>query len=156
MSPSQSITFIGVALDAATMRAHSSPQRVDDILRSLPLFRGDWRLPYILFLCLLGKVIAALAVVPLGLLSLRPFSEVDEQPRLVPQAQGGRGATVFAFSLYPCGGREHTCQGVSPLAWFHPVGRWSRQTPALQSSVAEQDCSGKWSAQDLIEQVNLT
>jgi len=33
-----SITFIGVALDAATVRACPSLKRVDGILRSLPLF----------------------------------------------------------------------------------------------------------------------
>jgi len=35
--PSQSITFIGVALDAATKRACPSLKRVDGILRSIPL-----------------------------------------------------------------------------------------------------------------------
>lgn len=70
LNPSQSITFIGMALDTVTMRACPSLQRVDDILHHLHIFQGGRSLPHILFLRLLGKLAAASAVVPLGLLSL--------------------------------------------------------------------------------------
>ncbi|CAL8395499.1 unnamed protein product [Boreogadus saida] len=53
------------------MKACPSPQRVDDILRLLLLFREGRLLRYVEFLRLLGT--AAATVVPLGLLSLRPL-----------------------------------------------------------------------------------
>jgi len=38
LNPSQSLTFIGVALDIVTMRDCPSAQRMDNILHLLPLF----------------------------------------------------------------------------------------------------------------------
>ncbi|CAJ1073176.1 uncharacterized protein LOC121624267 [Xyrichtys novacula] len=55
------------------MKACPSPCRVDDILDLLLLFRGGRRLPLLTFLRLLGKLTSVAAVVPLGLLSLRPL-----------------------------------------------------------------------------------
>ena len=71
--PSQSTLFLGMTLDAITMKACPSPRRVDDILRLLLLFREDRCLRYVLYMRLLGKLTAAATVVPLGLLSLRPL-----------------------------------------------------------------------------------
>ena len=73
MDPSQRVTYLGLVLDSVAMKAYLSPRRVNDILRLLPLFRAGRRLLFILFLQLLGKLAAASAVVPLGLLSLRPL-----------------------------------------------------------------------------------
>lgn len=70
LSPSQKRTFIGVALDTVTMSPCPSPQRVDNILHSLSSFLGDRRVPYILFLQLLGKLAAA---------SATPSAEMAEQ-----------------------------------------------------------------------------
>ncbi|CAL8387734.1 unnamed protein product [Boreogadus saida] len=67
-----------------TMKACPSPQRVDGILRLLLLFREGRLLRYVEFLRLLGKLMAAATVVPLGLLSLRPLQRKD----LLSQLQG--------------------------------------------------------------------
>jgi len=55
------------------MRAYLTPRSVDDISHHLPIFRLGKRVPYIQFLRLLGRLTATSAVVPLGLLSLRPM-----------------------------------------------------------------------------------
>ncbi|XP_020780058.2 uncharacterized protein LOC110159790 [Boleophthalmus pectinirostris] len=71
--PSQVTTFLGMVLDSRAMTARPSPKRIRDILDMLPEFQCGMSLPYIKFLSLLGKLTAASAVVPLGLLSLRPL-----------------------------------------------------------------------------------
>ncbi|XP_033996783.1 uncharacterized protein LOC117491055 [Trematomus bernacchii] len=71
--PSQRVTYLGLVLDSVAMRACLTPRRVDDISHLLPLFRLGKNVPYIQFLRLLGRLTAASAVVPLGLLSLRPM-----------------------------------------------------------------------------------
>ncbi|KAK1874763.1 DNA gyrase subunit A [Dissostichus eleginoides] len=55
------------------MKVYLSPRRVDDIFHLLPIFSLGKMVPYIQFLRLLGGLTAASAVVPLGLLSLRPM-----------------------------------------------------------------------------------
>ncbi|KAJ8381275.1 hypothetical protein SKAU_G00020530 [Synaphobranchus kaupii] len=54
------------------MRAAPLPQRVDGILL-LRLFKRNNLLTYKFYLRLMGMLAAAAAVIPLGLLSLRPF-----------------------------------------------------------------------------------
>ncbi|CAL9683630.1 unnamed protein product [Knipowitschia caucasica] len=71
--PSQQALFLGMALDSLSMSARPSPRRVGDIRALLPGFRRGRSLPYLAFLRLLGMLIAASSVVPLGLLSLRPL-----------------------------------------------------------------------------------
>jgi len=90
----RSLTLICVALDTGTTRACPSAQSVDSILHLLLLFRGGRALPNILFLCLLGKMTATSAVVPLGL--LLPPAKMAERPfgRQVAQVQEGQGVTA--------------------------------------------------------------
>jgi len=73
LDPSQQVTYLGMVLDSVAMRAYLSPRCVDDIFHLLPIFRLGKMVPYIQFLRLLGGLKAASAVVPLGLLSLRPM-----------------------------------------------------------------------------------
>ena len=71
--PSQVTTFLGVVLDTRTMFARPSDSRVVDILALLRRFRLGRRLPYVVFLQLLGKLTSISRLLPLGLLHLRPF-----------------------------------------------------------------------------------
>lgn len=73
LAPSQLTTFLGMVLDSRSMTACPSPRRVQDILSMLPQFQHGRTLPYVLYLRLLGKLVAASTVVSLGLLTLRPF-----------------------------------------------------------------------------------
>lgn len=73
LTPSRATTFIGVSLDTTTMLARPSPSRVHDILLLLMQFRLGRLLPYVTYLRLLGKLTSIWQVVPLGLLTLRPF-----------------------------------------------------------------------------------
>ena len=107
--PSRTTTFIGIVLNTVTMTAWPSPHWVDDILRLLSLFReGRW-LPFVTFLRLMGKLTFISAVVPLGLLSLRPLQRwvnsfhLDAQ-RQTLDAQGVTGVS----SPWPQGGTGPT------------------------------------------------
>ncbi|XP_068583377.1 LOW QUALITY PROTEIN: uncharacterized protein [Cebidichthys violaceus] len=160
LTPSQSITFIGVALDAATMRACPSPQRVDDILHSLSSFRGGRRLPYILFLRLLGKLTAASAVVPLGLLSLRPLQRWLNSLHLDAKWHRHRAIVVgkqCLLALSPWRERAYLTNGV-PMGSV-PFRREVVTTDACLSGWGavwqNRTARGQWSAQDRMEHVNV-
>lgn len=71
--PSQVTAFLGIVLDSRVMTACPSQKRIRDILDLLPLFRRGRAPAYLLYLRLLGMLVAAATVVPLGLLSLRPM-----------------------------------------------------------------------------------
>lgn len=71
--PTQWAAYLGLVLDSVVMRAYLSERRVDDILQLLLLFRRGKRLPFVMFLWLLGKLTAASTAIPSGLLSLRPL-----------------------------------------------------------------------------------
>ncbi|XP_032403374.1 uncharacterized protein LOC116709131 [Xiphophorus hellerii] len=73
LTPSQETVFLGIAMDSISMAACPSPQRVDSILSMLPEFGRGMAPPLVRYLRLLGMLTAASAVVPLGLLSLRPL-----------------------------------------------------------------------------------
>nr|XP_061814201.1 uncharacterized protein LOC133604909 [Nerophis lumbriciformis] len=71
--PSQQATFLGVSLDSVTMLARPSSRRVEAALRLLSHFPVGQVRPYLTFLRLLGVLTSLTAVVPLGLLFLRPL-----------------------------------------------------------------------------------
>nr|XP_061795427.1 uncharacterized protein LOC133586985 [Nerophis lumbriciformis] len=71
--PSQQATFLGVSLDSVAMLARPSSRRVEAALRLLSHFPVGQVRPYLTFLRLLGVLTSLTAVVPLGLLFLRPL-----------------------------------------------------------------------------------
>ncbi|XP_057685683.1 uncharacterized protein LOC130911993 [Corythoichthys intestinalis] len=71
--PSQQATFLGVSLDSVAMLARPSSRRVEAALRLLSHFSVGQVRPYLTFLRLLGVLTSLTAVVPLGLLFLRPL-----------------------------------------------------------------------------------
>ncbi|XP_034001039.1 uncharacterized protein LOC117494304 [Trematomus bernacchii] len=136
LNPSQSLTFIGVALDTVTMRACPSAQRLDDILQLLPLFKRGRSLAYILFLRLLGKLTAASTVVPLGLLSLRPLERWLNGLHLDPKLHRHRKI------------RRDRYDGCQPLGM--PASR-----DASLSGWGAVWQNRTWSAQDCTEHINV-
>ena len=88
--PSQDVVFIGIAINSVTMRARPSPRRVGDILGLVPRVRGGAGLTYGLLLRLLGMLIAASTLVPLGLLALRPLQVWVNTLGLDPERHLGR------------------------------------------------------------------
>ncbi|XP_056269652.1 uncharacterized protein LOC130193228 [Pseudoliparis swirei] len=160
LPPSQSITFISIALDSAAMRARPSRQRVDDILRNLTLFRGGRRLPYILFLRLLGKLTAASAVIPLGLLSLRPLQRWLNSLHLEVTCHRHRRVEVSQQclrALSPWRERAYLSGGV-PMGMV-PSRREVVTTDASLSGWGavwqNRTAQGQWSAQDHTEHINV-
>ncbi|KAL7385096.1 hypothetical protein ABVT39_015405 [Epinephelus coioides] len=92
--PTQRAAYLGLVLDSVAMRAYLSERRVDDILRLLPLFRRGKRLPFVMYLRLLGKLTAASTAIPSGLLSLRPLQMWLNGFRLYPKLHRRRLITV--------------------------------------------------------------
>ena len=113
--PRQDVVFIGMAIDSVTMRVRPSPRRVDDIVGLVSQFRGRSSVTYGLLLRLLGMLIAASALVPLGLLSLRPLQVWSNALGLDPERHSRRLVKISAQCrrwLEPWGRRQHLCQGV--------------------------------------------
>lgn len=99
LTPSQRVTFIGIALDSVVTRASTSPQMVSDILS---LVCHDWRgtqLRFGIFLRLLGKLTATSSVQPLGFLSLRMLQVWINGLGLDPKMNQGRMVVVSSRYL---------------------------------------------------------
>lgn len=71
LSPTHSITFIGVTIDSSTVRASLS--RMTDILNILAQFCLGVSLQYGMLLRLIGMLTSATSLIPLRLLHLRPL-----------------------------------------------------------------------------------
>ena len=138
LDPSQRVAYLGMVLDSDAMRAYLSPQRVTDILLCLPLFGYGRMVPFILFLQLLGKLTAASAVVPLGLLSLRPMQMWLNSLHLDPKWHRHRKVRVSRqclFSLSPWRKRSYMSVGV-------PMGT----IPSRRELVTTDACLSGWGA----------
>ena len=160
LDPAQHITFLGVVLNTITMRASLSPQRVDDILHSLSLFRGGRVLPYIEFQRLLGRLAAAAGIIPLGLLSLRPLQRWTNSLHLDAKWHRHRKVRVSGrclSSLSPWRERSFMTSGV-------PMG----SIPSRRETVTADAClsgwgavwqsrtaQGQWSARESTQHINV-
>ncbi len=73
LSPVQRISFLGVELDSVSMTARLTEEGAQAVLNCLSSFRGRNVVPLKLFQRLLGHMASAAAVMPLGLLHMRPL-----------------------------------------------------------------------------------
>ena len=158
--PSQSTVFLAVSLDAVAMKACPSPQRVDDILRLLLLFREGRLLRYVEFLRLLGKLTAAATVVSLGLLSLRPLQRWLHSFHLDVRWHRHRRLKVSRrclLALAPWRDRSFLLQGM-------PMGSIAsrRETVTTDASLSgwgavwqNRTAQGLWPAQVRSEHINV-
>ncbi|XP_075325338.1 uncharacterized protein LOC142383616 [Odontesthes bonariensis] len=157
--PSQSTVFLGVTLDAVTMMACPSPRRVNDILRHLLPFREGRRFHYVEFLRVLGKLTAAAAVVPLGLLSLRPLQRWLHSFHLDARRHRHRRLAVShrcLLALAPWRKRSFFLQGM-------PMGSIASRREAVTTDASlsgwgavwqNQTAQGLWPAQDRSQHIN--
>nr|XP_055049505.1 uncharacterized protein LOC129434990 [Misgurnus anguillicaudatus] len=83
LCPTQRISFLGMELDSIDLSARLTEERVQSILTCLGSFRGKNAVPLKQFQRLLGRMAAAAAVTPLGLLHMRPLQRWlhDRVPR---------------------------------------------------------------------------
>ena len=160
LDPSQRVTYLGLVLDSVAMKAYLSPRRVNDILRLLPLFRAGRRLLFILFLQLLGKLAAASAVVPLGLLSLRPLQMWLNSLHLDAKWHRQRRVKVTLqclVSLAPWRKRVYLEAGV-PMGAI-PARRELVTTDACLSGWGAvwqgRTAQGRWSGRDMAQHINV-
>ena len=160
LNPSQDTTFIGLALHTRSMSARPSPRRVDDILKLLPIFRRGRHLSYLSFLRLLGTLTSVAAVVPLGLLLLRPLQRWLNGHHLDAERHRHRRITVSKeclLALVPWRDRAYISRGV-------PMG----QVPSRREIVTTDACPlgwgavwqsrtarGQWSAADRTDHINV-
>ncbi|XP_077395323.1 uncharacterized protein LOC144031774 [Festucalex cinctus] len=158
--PSQRTDFIGVTLDTTVMRAHPSPHRVDDVLRLLAHFRGGRLLPYVAYLRLLGKLTSMTAVVPLGLLTLRPLQRWLNGFHLDAKWHRHRRLRVSRrclLALAPWRERAFLLSGV-PLG----VAPARRETVTTDASLTgwgavwqHRTAQGIWSVRDRADHINV-
>ena len=73
LTPSRSVTFVGMILDSVSMLATLPPKRVDGLLSHAQEFRVGAFMPLVQHQRLLGLMVAASPVVPLGLLETRRY-----------------------------------------------------------------------------------
>ena len=158
--PSQTTTFIGLALDTITMTACPSTRRVDDISGLLTAFQRGRRLSLLTVLRLMGKLTSIAAVVPLGLLSLRPFQRWLNSLHLDVEKHRHRKITVSRqclLALVPWRDRAYMLRGV-------PMG----SVPSRRETVATDACPlgwgavwqsrtacGRWSVEDRTDHINV-
>lgn len=136
--PSQNTIFIGLDLNSLSMTARPSPRRVDDILRLLPIFQRGRHLHYLMFLRLLGSLTSIAAVVPLGLLLLRPLQRWLNSHHLDAQLHRHRRVMVSTrclLALAPWRDRAFISKGV-------PMG----SIPCRREIVATDACPLGWGA----------
>lgn len=160
LTPSQRVVFLGVTLDSQSMRASLSPQRVEAILNLLLRFRENKVQKYSLFLRLAGMLAAASAVVPLGLLSLRPLQIWMNGLHLDPKWHKCRKVWVSKRclqALRPWRRRSHLVKGV-PLGMIPS----RREVVVTDSSLGgwgavwqNRAVRGLWGAQQRLEHINV-
>ncbi len=73
LSPVQRISFLGVELDSVSMTARLTEERAQAVRNCLSSFRGRNVVPLKQFQRLLGHMASAAAVMPLGLIHMRPL-----------------------------------------------------------------------------------
>ncbi len=72
-SPAQQTIFLGVCLDSTSMQARLAPARVEYIQSCAARVKFSWHVSVGLCRRLLGLMVAASPVLPLGLLHMKPF-----------------------------------------------------------------------------------
>ncbi|KAK7907526.1 hypothetical protein WMY93_016138 [Mugilogobius chulae] len=138
--PAQATVFLGVALDTVAMMARPSPRRVDDIMATVAAFQDGAVLPFLQYLKLLGKLVAASSTVPLGLLSLRPMQmwlnglQLDST-RIVHRQKRLRVSSQCLLSLSQWRDHRWVTQGV-------PLG----QLPARREVISTDASATGWGA----------
>ncbi len=73
LSPMQRISFLGMELDSVSQTARLTQERTQSVLNCLNTFKNRTAAPLKQFQRLLGHMAAAAAVMPLGLLHMRPL-----------------------------------------------------------------------------------
>ncbi len=73
LTPAQQTIFLGVSLDSTSMQTCLAPARVESIQLCSARFKLGWHVSVGLCRRLLGLMVAASPVLPLGLLHMRPF-----------------------------------------------------------------------------------
>ncbi|XP_049432622.1 uncharacterized protein LOC125889006 [Epinephelus fuscoguttatus] len=129
--PTQRAAYLGLVLDSVAMRAYLSERRVDDILRLLLLFRRGERLPFVMYLRLLGKLTAASTAIPSGLLACSHPGALEDRAFLLG------GAPLGAIPSF----RETVTSDASRSGW----GAVWRGRPA----------QGQWSVRDRACHINV-
>ncbi|XP_028302785.1 uncharacterized protein LOC114463411 [Gouania willdenowi] len=137
--PSQVVRYLGLVLDSSVMRASLSPERVSAILGLLRRFQHGTILQYGLVLRLMGMLASASMVVPLGLLTLRPFQVWMNSLHLDPSHHRHKVVRVSAqclLTLRPWR-REYLMLGV-------PMGRVASRREVVETDASLMGWGAVW------------
>lgn len=130
--------FIGIQLDSRLMRAAPSQHRVDEIIQLLQQFRRDHTCAFRYFQAPLGMFTAASSVVPLGLLTLRPFQIWMNNLGLHPQHHGHKQVIASCVRcLHPWRRQSRLIQGV-------PMGSILSHSVAITTNSSLTGCCTVW------------
>ena len=99
LNPSQEVVYLGMRIDASLMRASLPQVRVDTILSLLDRFRLGWTVSAWECQRLIGLLVAASLLVPLGLLYVRPVQRWYNSHRLHPKLHRHRRLLVTRVCL---------------------------------------------------------
>ncbi|XP_072219103.1 uncharacterized protein [Leuresthes tenuis] len=160
LTPSQKVNYLDMTLDSLSMRAFLSQKRVENIMQLIGCFQTGRVFTYGLFLRLLGMLMAASMVIPLGLLSLRPLQIWVNTLHLDPKRHRGRNVRVSSLcckALSPWRRRGYLARGV-PLGVI-PARREVVETDASLSGWGaiwqHRTIKGRWSPQHRWEHINV-
>ena len=140
--PTQNITFIGLCLNSVTFKACLSAERVEAFQACLALFCRGTMLKFKTCLRLLGLMVSALVVVPLGHLHMRPVQRWVASLKLNTDAPLAIAKCLSSWhtswrcaleSVRPCG-RSH---------WTYP-GKESPFDGCLSSRLGGPYTNNKW------------
>ena len=114
MVPTQSINYIGIALDSLSFTARLSQERVDSFLQCVTLFKIGRKVPFSTCLRMAGLIASAISLVRLGRLNMRPF-QIWMRSLRIPTHCRHRTVTVTAgcvLALRWWGNRNTLTEGV--------------------------------------------
>ena len=94
LSPTQTVSYLGLSLNSITFRAHLSRERIDKFNLCLAHFQRDKVIPFRVCLRLLGLMASALVVVRLGRLYMRDLQRWVASLKLDPVRHARRKVRV--------------------------------------------------------------
>ncbi|XP_028297420.1 LOW QUALITY PROTEIN: uncharacterized protein LOC114459327 [Gouania willdenowi] len=157
--PSQVVRYLGLVLDSSVMRASLSPELVSALLGLLWRFQHGALLQYGLVLRLMGMLALASMVIPLRLLTLRPFQVWMNSLHLDPSRHRHKVVRVSAQCLLtlPPWRRAYLMSGV-------PMGRVASRRGVVKTDASlmgwdavwqSRTVRSLWSAQQKPQHINV-
>ncbi|KAL0161814.1 hypothetical protein M9458_041210, partial [Cirrhinus mrigala] len=151
LSPVQRISFLGMELDSVNMTACLTNERTQSVLSCLKSFRHKTAVPLKTFQRLLGHMAAAAAVMPLGLLHMRPL-----QRCLQIESRDWHGIVAHSGLAFPRSVAAYSARSQTLLSYGpeHVVVHTDASTTGWGAVCNGQAASGFWTGPRLLWHIN--